>query len=45
MDTASEAPARPWVIPAGDSNEHVICVGDDAGKPGTPSRRRRGNEQ
>ena len=28
------AAARPWVIPTGDSNEHVICVGDDAGKPG-----------
>lgn len=34
MDTVSEAMARPWVIPAGGSNEHVICVGDDAGKPG-----------
>lgn len=32
-DTASEATARPWVVPAGESNEHVICVGDDAGKP------------
>lgn len=34
MYTASEATARPWVIPTGGSNEHVICVGDDAGKPG-----------
>lgn len=30
----SEHTPTPWVIPAGDQNDFIVCAGDDAEKPG-----------